>query len=304
MDTKLFARSQPGGLFAVTDREFYPSGTVFWVCSTTGTDGAGFGQNPDAPVATVDYAVGLCTASVGDVIFVMPGHHESLDANTDCLIDVIGVSVIGLGRGMNRPILDFDDTDGTVEMDAANCRISNIILRSSIASTVTGINVDAHDCEIDHCLFTWETTGDEFVDCINLNAFDRTHIHDNVFDTEEAAGAAVSAINIVDANDVTIERNIFRGFWSGGSILGVTTLSARLLILDNVIYNSSTAVYAGLDLGALNGTGLVAGNYITSLYAAPLTKNVRAGGLTWHHNSVANAVSERAAATIPTTSSV
>lgn len=305
--TALFSRKQSGGVFTVSDIEAHP-GNIWFVDSGTGTNGAGYGQNPDAPVATVDYAVGLCTASNGDVIYVMPGHNEALTAATSCVVDVAGVSIIGLGRGMNRPIFDFDNTAGTIEMDAANTRLSNVVLRASVASTVVGINVDADDVEIDNCYFTWETTGDEFVTCIDINAYDRTLVHDNVFETEAGAGAATEAIHLVDTNDVIIRNNIFRGTWTDSMIFGETTLSARLLIEGNVMYNSDTGSYGGIDPGSLNTTGIVRHNAITSLYSNTVAMIKRAAHLTWHDNTFANAVAEAAtgqkhAVSIPATSS-
>ena len=301
--TALFVRKTPGGVFSVEDQSV-STGDRWFVHSGTGTDGAGYGTHPDSPLATVDYAIGLATASQGDIIFAMPGHNESLEAGTDFVVDKIGLSIIGLGRGSNRPVIDFDDTDATIEMDAAGCRLSNLILNCSTASTVVGINVDAHDCEIDHCFFTWETTGDEFVTTIDINAFDRTHIHDNVFDTEEASAQATDAINLVDTNDVIIERNIFRGFWSQAVIFGETTLSARLIIADNVIYNSDTTNYGAIDGGSLNSTGQIFGNVITSLYsqAGAVAKTIRNCRFNFSNNFFSDTISERATTLVPATS--
>ncbi|KKN00071.1 hypothetical protein LCGC14_1141530 [marine sediment metagenome] len=223
--TALFSRKQSGGMFSIEDQSI-TTGARWFVHSGTGTDAAGYGQNPIAPCATIDYAIGLATASQADIIFVMPGHNETITAATSLVIDKIGLSIIGLGRGANRPTLDFDHIDGSIEMDAASCRLSNIILKASEASTVVAINVDAHDCEIDHCFFTYEDTGDEFITTIDLDAFDRCHIHDNVIETEDTSGAATRGIRIDETEDSVIENNLFRGFWSDAVILGEGTLSA------------------------------------------------------------------------------
>jgi len=301
--TALFSRHTPGGVFNIEDQSV-TTGDRWFVHSGTGTDGAGYGTHPDSPCATLDYAIGLATASQGDIIYCMPGHNEALDAGTDCVVDKIGLTIIGLGRGSNRPTFDYDGTDGTIELDAAGCRLSNLILNCSTASTVVAINVDAHDCEIDHCFFTWETSGDEFVSTIDINAFDRTYIHDNVFNTENGAGAATDCINLVDTNDVTIENNIFRGTWTGAVIFGETTLSARLIIKDNVIYNSDTSSYNAIDGGALNSTGIIAHNYITALYsqAAAVAKTVRKCRFQFMDNYFCDAISERATTLVPATS--
>jgi hypothetical protein len=302
--TALFNRTQPGGVFTISDIVEHP-GDIWFVDSGTGVDGAGYGQNPDAPCKTWNYAYDLATAAQGDVIYLMPGHTEVIINATTIVLDKAGITTIGLGRGGNRPMIDFNNAVASIILSGANQRLSNIIFRSTITGVTLGLSMAAHDLEVDNCFWTWETTGDEFITSVKLEAFDRGVVRDCVFDTEEASAQAVAGIALVDANDVTLERNILRGFWSGGAILGLTTLSARVLVLDNVIYNSNTAVYSGLDFGAVNSTGIVAGNRITSLYAAPLTHNVRVANTTWHNNTVANAVKERAPLNkIPTTSSV
>jgi hypothetical protein len=298
--TALFSRKQSGGVFTVSDLTTHP-GDIWFVDSGTGVDGVGYGQNPDAPVATLDYAVGLCTADNGDVIYVMPGHNETLTAATSCVVDKAGVSIIGLGKGMNRPIFDYDNTAGTIEMDAANTRLSNVVLRASVSATVTAINVDADDVTIDNCFFTWETTGDEFITCIDVDAFDRCTISDNVLETEEGAAQATEAIRIDDTNDTVIQRNVFRGTWTNAAIINEGALCARLMILDNIIYNSDTSNYNGIDMGALATTGIVKGNTITTLYGSAVAKIYRDGDLTSHDNTFANAISERAVGRLDTT---
>ncbi len=307
--TALFSRKQSGGMFSIEDQAV-TTGARWFVHSGTGTDGAGYGQNPDAPCATIDYAIGLATASQADIIYVMPGHNETITAATSCVIDKIGLSIIGLGRGTNRPTLDFDNAAGTIEFDAASCRLSNVILKASVVNVVICINVDAHDCEIDHCFFTYEDTGDEFITTIDLDAFDRCHIHDNVIETEDTSGAATRGIRIDETEDSVIENNVFRGFWSDAAIFGEGALSVRVLIKDNVIYNADTSNYNAIDGGALSTTGQVIGNHITSLYAqaGKVGKVVRLCSLTWANNTLVNAVAEAAVgatgvSTLPITTS-
>ena len=121
--TALFAQQQPGGLFAIEDQS-RTTGARFFVHATTGTDAAGYGTHPDAPVASLDYAIGLCTASKGDVIYAMPGHAET---TTAIALDVAGVSIVGLGTGATKPTLTATTaaTD-LLNITAANCSIDGI----------------------------------------------------------------------------------------------------------------------------------------------------------------------------------
>ena len=78
----LFSRGQPGGPVVIDAANVHP-GNIWFVDSgqtSTGADAVGYGRSPDKPVLTIDYAVGLATASNADVIYVMPGHNEAITA--------------------------------------------------------------------------------------------------------------------------------------------------------------------------------------------------------------------------------
>src|SRR3990167_7067382 len=80
-------------------------GQVYWVYNGTallpGQIGGSDGNKGtfDQPFSTLDYAVSRCVADRGDIIFVKPGHAETIATATALAIDVAGVAVIGLGRG-------------------------------------------------------------------------------------------------------------------------------------------------------------------------------------------------------------
>ena len=152
--TALFSRHQPGGVFTIVDLEKHP-GAVFFVGSgvSGATDGAGYGQNPDAPFATLDYAIGQCTASKGDVIYVLPGHAETLTAEIP--VDVAVISIMGLGNGRNRPAFtaNFGAAGDTMAIDAANVTIRNLRFVSSSASQNAQLDVTAADYRVEHCVF-------------------------------------------------------------------------------------------------------------------------------------------------------
>jgi len=275
------------------------TGRIFFVDSDGGNNGREGSE--EAPFATIDYAVGRCVPNNGDVIIVKPGHVETITGATSLVVDVAGVTIVGVGQGRTRPVLDFTNTAGTIEMDAANCRLSNFVVRANVSAITVGINVDADDVELDHLYWTFDATGDDFVTMIDITAVDRTYIHDCVFESEDAAGGN-EAINLTDTEDVVIENNIFRGNWADAVVQFTTTLSARVVIKNNVMYNSDTSVYNGIDTGTLSSTGVVANNRITALYDTIVTKIYRDGDLTSHNNTFANAVSERGTVLVPVTS--
>jgi len=141
------------------------TGARFFVHYGTGTDAAGYGNSPDAPVKTLDYAIGLCTASKGDVIFLMPGHTETLAAAVT--LDIIGVRVIGLGTGYLRPQFTIHANVDGFTVTAANVSIENVVFNEATAARTATINVAAADCLIKGCHFD---LGQYDIDAITVTA--------------------------------------------------------------------------------------------------------------------------------------
>ena len=98
------------------------TGTYFFVSSGTGSNSHS-GKNPAEALATIDYAIGKCTDSKGDVIVVMPGHAETISAAGGITADVAGITIIGLGNGGLRPIITFSGTASTFVISAANVTV-------------------------------------------------------------------------------------------------------------------------------------------------------------------------------------
>ena len=241
--TPLFNRVQPGGVFTISDVINHP-GDIWWVDSGSGTDAAGYGQNPDAPVATVDYAVGLATASQGDVIYVMPGHAETYTATNGFDVDKAGIKVIGLGWGANRPTFTFTDTDAQVNIGAASVTLENLRFVAGISAVVAAVQVEAQtDFTMRNCEFDYSgTTGHDFVIMLELETpSPRATIEGCRFFTQPATVGAASAIQLTGgaSNHVHIKNNVFMGDWSTTCVNVPTALCEGLMFLDNIVYNSN-----------------------------------------------------------------
>ena len=128
------------------------TGRVFWVGNSTtyvpggvaGVDSGAFGDTPQRPFATWDFAVGQCTGGRHDQILILPGHAETITntARVDC--DVAAVQTIGLGSGGNRPTFTFaTDTTADINIDAANVTFDNLAFVGNIAALAAPIDVNA-----------------------------------------------------------------------------------------------------------------------------------------------------------------
>jgi hypothetical protein len=147
------------------------TGNVFFVHSGTGADTGSSGKQKETPFKTIDYAIGKCTADKGDVIYVMPGHADTISAAAGILLDVAGVSIIGLGRGLARPIITMNTAaTATFSVTAANCLIRNIIFNANFADIATAIIVSGKDCTIENCLFKEHAVDMNFFNCIRTGA--------------------------------------------------------------------------------------------------------------------------------------
>lgn len=265
MDTKLFGRHQPGGLFSILDRGTFPEGDIYWVCSTTGSDAAGQGRNPDAAFASLVYAE--TQASTGDTIFVMPGHTETLLSAAGAAVltlDVIGLQVIGLGGRSRKPAFLIDGhANNHVLVSAADTVLQNLTFKAGHADIAKGLSVQAAGVEIRRCDFLENTATENFLFSIQTSAAaDSMVVEGCRFISIDAAADA--AIQIVGAcNDVIIRGNYFNASYVTSAIEAITNACLDILIADNAIMNplAGDDLAGAIDLVAAS-TGLIVNNRI------------------------------------------
>lgn len=288
--TALFNRIQPGGVYTVSDVVTHPGDIWFVGSSVTGaSDSAGFGRNPDAPFATLDYAIGQCTASQGDVIYVLPGHSEVFEATNGWDADVAGIKIIGLGWGDQRPTFAFNDTDAQVNIGANGVWVENLRFVPTVTAVVAGVQVEGKtDVTFKNCQWDWYgTTGDDFVLALELESGShRATVIDCEFFAEPAVAGAQAAIELTGASrNVRIQNCIFAGYYSVACVHGDTVLSTELLFLDNIVHN--------LDAGepyleVLTGTTGVIANTRGLASGATVAANAVADGMAHCENYVVN----------------
>lgn len=258
----LFVQKQSGGMFSVEDQAV-STGNRFFVDSgsATGADGAGYGRNPDKPFLTIDYAVAYCTANNGDIIYVMPGHTETISAAADIALDVAGISVIGIGHGTDRPTITFDTaTTADMDIDAANVLVENIIFSANFADIAVAIDVNATDFTLKRCHFQATAVNMNFLVCIE----DALLLASNRLSVIECTSHLIDAsdthfINMVGTGDgYIIKGNILHGDW-GTMCIGGAGIVTRVTIIDNVIANASATADACINLAATT-TGIVMRN--------------------------------------------
>lgn len=205
-------------------RLFPTTGTTYFVDSTNANakNDPGNGTRPETPFASIDYAVGRCTASKGDLIIVAPGHVETVAAAAGLDLDVAGITILGLGSGSNRPQVNFTTaTTADMDVDAANITMQNFLFTGGIDALAGPIDVNAADFKLLNCE-TRDVTG-QATDFIVTDAnCDRLYISDWVHRGAAAAGAD-TAISIVGGDGMVIENFDVYGNFGVAAIENVTT---------------------------------------------------------------------------------
>jgi hypothetical protein len=256
-------------------------GEVFWVSNSSALmTGQKAGSNGNkgtfnAPFATIDYAVDRCTASRGDIIFVKPGHTETISNATTLVLDKAGVAIIGLGQGSMRPTLTFSTaTTANVPVTAANITVHNILHVANFADivsayTATGTNTPT-DFVIDSCEFRDTSSILNFLKTFtgnatagSVNGF--TYSSNKVFGL--ATTAASQAVIFAAAND---RCNFLDNFVVYPVLNDTATLvdfgansQTNLNMGRNKVFRPSTSTTGGslFSGGSTASTGYVYDNY-------------------------------------------
>lgn len=255
-----------------------PVGNVFYVHSTNGTS-TGPGFSPETAYSTIDAAVGACTANQGDVIYVLPGHVETVSAAGGLDLDVAGITIVGVGSGSLQPKVDLTTADtADVDVDAANVTIENLQFEASFADIAAVVDVNADDCTIRNCRFLAPTATENakiWILGATGTGSDRLRVEGCWFQDKDTANT--HAISFADGtpDGVVVRDNVMHGFYETAAIGGTGALT-NCLILNNYIQNADTDADACINLPD-NTTGIVARNVVGAALACNATTNITVG---------------------------
>jgi hypothetical protein len=157
-------QANPGRIFFVNNSSALAPGGVAGVDQANANAGT-----YQRPYATIDYAVGQCTANRGDIIFVMPGHAETIANATTLSLDVAGIAIIGLGLGSLRPRLTFTTATANIPITAANVVVKNILHIANFADVASAYTATGTATPTDFVV-----EGNEFRDTSSVLNFVKT----------------------------------------------------------------------------------------------------------------------------------
>lgn len=271
-----------------------PPGNIFFVDSghadaadDVATDQGGSWSKP---YATLDYAIGKCTASNGDIILLAPGHAENIASATGCVLDVAGVTIIGIGGGSLIPTLSLTTAaTATISITAANCAIKNVRLVSNYTGGITaGITVAATaDGLLLEDLQVGETANTkEFLTGITLAANADNVTIDRLEYINTGSTDSLAAITLAGAADrFRLLNSKIIGNFETATIHASTAAGTNIVIADNCMNNPDATAGLNISLHA-STTGIVVRNLI---FGGKDTVHIAAAGCLVAENYSSNA---------------
>lgn len=255
-------------------------GQTFWVYNGTAISaGQRGGSNGnagtfDSPFATLAYAVSRCSANRGDIIFIKPGHAETISSATAITVNVAGVAIVGIGSGSLRPTFTLDTAaTATINVTAANVSFKNIIFSANFANiTAVFTTTTAKEFAVESCRFRATAGSMNFLNIIDTNATtndtDGLYIEDNIW--VEPSTQTLQFVKMDGTNDrMLFARNrLFLGVRNNTpSFMAIATGKAvtALTCQENTLYRLNTDSATGallITTDVSTNTGIVSGNFV------------------------------------------
>lgn len=241
-------------------------GKVFWVDNSalgsgdtirSGSDGNKGTYND--PFSTITTALSFCRANKGDIVFVKPGHVETITAAGGIVLSKAGVAVIGLGYGNNRPTINYTTANtASMTVTASNVVFYGFILSAGFLNIAGAIQIAnaqvATDLTIDSCEFRDQSAILNFVAAVKVgttaNIDGLTFTNNKVLGLASAPAAATTAIVVAsDTKRMTIADNFINhevALNDTATLLAGGALNhTQLLVARNKSFRPSTSTTGG-----------------------------------------------------------
>lgn len=216
---------------------------------------------------TLISALAQCRSGVGDVVYLLPGHTESVSSADYASALVAGTRIVGLGTGTLRPTLTWTVAGSTFLLDVANVTIENCRLflagahaAGSALTVAAPITVSAAGCGIIGCQIFAGFDVDQIVTIgitTTAAADDFTFAGNDL--VAETAAECTTMIQFVGADRLRFFNNRITAATSAvgvGVVRFLTTASLNIQMFHNVIANTK-AVSETAVTGMAGLTGLV-----------------------------------------------
>lgn len=239
-------------------------GSVWFIDSghDNAKDDSGHGRARDKPFKSLKFAVGQVTGANGDVVFIAPGHSESLTASDAIHFQSSGVTIYGIGNGTDRPTFNFSgDTLADMEIDADNITIYNCYFdMTGIDAIAAGVDVNKSHFSLINCEVLMGDSGGQAIRAMDFTATaDYAKVINCKFFTGLNAGALEAIVISAALTNIEIGYCWFDGDFSNGC------LHSTAAFTEGLIHHCYLKNDSNLD-NSINFTGNATGFLAYNLY--------------------------------------
>lgn len=282
-----------------------PNAKYFFVGAATLPSYADFqqefkGQDQDGgnrifPTVGAMLADANVVASRGDVIYLLPGHTETITTAAGIALSIAGISLIGLGNGSLRPTFTFTtSTAASFDVTAANILVQNIRFVCGIDAQIAMNNVNKADVTFDNCewIISNGTVG-AVLGVLTAATADRLRItnHRFVGPAINTGTTCTACIQHESGVDYVIQNGYFAGKMTQAIKNVATVLRGRITANDFVIGTGTVAV----TMAAASTPYITNNNFNVASGTAPVV--AAAGFVNGNHYSAAAGVTAGTAST-------
>lgn len=235
-----------GHLMSLSLADFSSSslGRLFIVCASTDTNfseisamyGTGYPDGTRIIWPTISAALAVCVADRGDSILIASNHDEIVTTAGGIVVATNGVSLVGLGNGVDRPTITFTTVVGaSLNITGAEVLIKNIQFVNGVDAQTAMVNVTGTDSQFLNCEFDTNTgTTGAILGILTGATSDRMSINNCRFlgPAVNTGTTTTAQVQYESAVDIQIVNSYFTGKMTQ-SILNVTGTVLRGLIDNN-----------------------------------------------------------------------
>ncbi len=267
-------------------------------------------------VSTINQGLARCRSGKNDIVYVLPGHTESITGADGWSNVVAGAQIVSAGRpgASNNPAISFGTaTTAQLAIDVADVSIVGFdIDMAGLDNIVNPVLVTARGFTFANNVVTYQSAAASAqpVDGIILGAgAHNVRICDNTFLSDDAGEENAGSVILIGASaalglrDVRVERNYIRGAITEAAtdaLIMVATTGSSVVIKDNDLHVLGATGDCAVRAANVVCSGVIAKNKIRLTEdVAAATNGVIVGGGSWllYENAVAGT---NASAIVPT----
>lgn len=245
---------------------------------------------------TISAAYSAAVASRMDKIYVVPGYTETVTAVKT--LSKIGVSLIGLGEGLNRPTMTGNGTIDVFDLTGANQLIENFAFAAPGTDDQTSdVNVAAAGCVLRRLYSIGSTTAKNKTDIITVASGG----DDLLVELCRAYNTVVDCVSWLSL-EAAVARPVIRdcqiqGTFSTGALMDEAT--ATLALVQRNLFKNTKAATAVVSF-ANNSTGVCSFNHMSGRHTTIASNLVPGTGMDFFENRVVEEAAVNGLISVPT----